>query len=132
VTDLPADLEELLQAARAASRHAYAPYSEFHVGAAVRATDGTIYAGCNVENSTYGATLCAERAAVAAMVSAGRQELAAVAVYADADDPAMPCGICRQTLAEFARDVPIVVAGNGGVRVHTLAEIFPAPFTLKR
>jgi cytidine deaminase len=65
-------------------------------------------------------------------VSAGRQELAAVAVYADAADPAMPCGICRQTLAEFAADVPVVVAGRGGLSVHSLAEIFPAPFKLKR
>lgn len=131
MSELPADLRELLDAACAVSRRAYAPYSGFHVGAAVRATDGTVYVGCNVENATYGATLCAERSAISGMIGAGRRAIAAVAVFADADDAAMPCGICRQVLAEFAHDAPIVVAGNRNFRVHTLSEIFPAPFSLK-
>lgn len=132
MTDLSSELSELLDAARAVSRNAYAPYSGFRVGAAVRADDGAVFVGCNVENATYGATVCAERSAISSMVAAGRRRIAAVAVYADADEPAMPCGICRQSLAEFAEDAPVVVAGNSDVRVHTLAAIFPAPFALKR
>jgi cytidine deaminase len=132
VTELPNDLRELLDAARAVSQNAYAPYSGFKVGAALRADDGTVFVGCNVENATYGATVCAERSAIAGMVAAGRRRIVAVAVYADADEPALPCGICRQSLAEFTQDAPIVVAGHGDARIHTLAEIFPAPFTLRR
>ncbi|MDO5671084.1 MAG: cytidine deaminase [Corynebacterium sp.] len=90
----------LLEAARAAARHAYAPYSNFPVGAAVRTSTGEVFTGCNVENAAYGSTLCAERGAVMAMVAAGFRSVEAVAVVGP-DGPCWPCGACRQVLAEF-------------------------------
>src|SRR6185369_16938832 len=89
-------LEALVESARTVRDKAYAPYSGFLVGAAVLSESGRIYVGCNVENASYGATLCAERNAIAQLVAAGERNVAAVAVFVDADDPAMPCGICRQ------------------------------------
>jgi cytidine deaminase len=91
----------LLTAAVEARAHAYAPYSGFRVGAAIRTRSGAVYVGCNVENASYGATLCAERAAVAAMVAAGDTEPVACAVVTAGRELASPCGICRQVLAEF-------------------------------
>src|ERR1041385_369382 len=112
---MPAPLDELLEAARAASRSAYCPYSQFHVGAAVRA-GGRIFTGANVENASYGLTTCAERTAVFAAVLAGGPGVEAVAVACvdapDGSDPTllMPCGACRQVLAEFAGPgVPVAV-----------------------
>src|SRR6478736_1354176 len=93
--------EALIESARAVRDNAHAPYSGFHVGAAVMSESGHIYVGCNVENASYGATLCAERSAIAQMVAAGEKRLTNVAVFVDADEPAMPCGVCRQVIAEF-------------------------------
>jgi cytidine deaminase len=92
----------LLAAAAAAMRNAHAPYSKFRVGAAVRTEDGRIFAGCNVENASYGLTICAERNAVFAAVAAGAKRIAAVAITASGPQPPFPCGACRQVLAEFA------------------------------
>ena len=120
----------MLAAAVAAQGNAWAPYSRFRVGAAVLAADGTIHAGCNVENATYGATVCAERNAVAAAVVNGARELLAVVVVTDADPPAMPCGVCRQVLAEFADDLPIIAVGAGGrVERTTLDHLLPRRFS---
>lgn len=125
--------DELVQAARQVHARAYAPYSGFKVGAALRAESGRIYTGCNVENASYGATVCAERAAIAQMVAAGDTRLSAVAVYTEADEPAMPCGICRQALMEFAGDdVPVIAVGPSAERRFTLAELLPAPFRFHR
>jgi cytidine deaminase len=123
--------EELLQAALAAGRRAYAPYSRFHVGAAVLA-GGRVHAGANVENASYGLTLCAERAAIARAVNEGARALEAVAVASDISPPAAPCGMCLQTIAEFA-PAPgqvRVILGNarGERRDHTLAELLPHGF----
>src|SRR5678815_3953793 len=93
--------EELVSAARAACDNAYAPYSGFRVGAAVRGASGRVYSGCNVENASYGATLCAERCAVAALVAGGEKKITEVAVWTEGDAPAMPCGVCRQVLYEL-------------------------------
>jgi cytidine deaminase len=104
--------DELVTAARAARARAYAPYSRYRVGAAVLTRAGGIYAGCNVENATYGATLCAERSAIAAMVSAGDSDPVACAVVTAGPKPGTPCGICRQVLVEFAREMTLVLVAE--------------------
>jgi cytidine deaminase len=114
-----ADWARLTEAARAARAHAHAPYSRYAVGAALRTASGGVYVGCNVENATYGATLCAERAAVAAMVAAGDREPIACVVVTAGPEPGAPCGICRQVLAEFAGDMKILlVAENDSSRAN--------------
>ena len=127
-------MNDLIQAARDASRWAYCPYSNFHVGAAVKA-GGRIFTGANVENASYGLTVCAERTAAFAAILAGAGRIEAVAVAcvdaADGSDPAlrMPCGACRQVLAEFADpSTPIFVDGVGE---FTLADLLPQAFRLK-
>lgn len=99
--------QQLVDAAMTARKRAYAPYSKFLVGAAVLAANGEIYSGCNVENASYGLTICAERAAVFQAVAAGQQRLLAIAVAALG--AASPCGACRQVLAEFAQDMPVLL-----------------------
>ncbi len=120
----------LLDAARDVRERAYAPYSGFKVGAAVRGASGTIYHGCNVENVAYPEGTCAEAGAIAAMVAGGETELVEVAVIADAPRPVPPCGGCRQKLAEFARgDTPVLLATTGGDRLATtVAELLPGRF----
>lgn len=122
------DLAGLVMQAREVREHAFAPYSKFQVGAAVLSESGRIYVGCNVENATYGATICAERAAVCAMVAAGETRLTAVAVFSDASPPATPCGICRQVLSEFAEDAVVVVATEQTQRSFSLAQLLPEKF----
>jgi cytidine deaminase len=122
--------ESLRAAAEAAMRRAYAPYSQFRVGAALEATDGTIYSGCNVENSSYPAGSCAERNALGAAITAGRQEFVAIAIVTEADTPTPPCGMCRQALVEFAPNLPVTSHGAVGATAQwTLTELLPAPFT---
>jgi cytidine deaminase len=98
------------------------------VGAAIESSSGQVYAGCNVENSSYGATICAERSAIVQMVAAGETKLVRAAVVTDAAEPSTPCGICRQVLAEFGGDVQLICAGASSARVLTLRELFPEPF----
>jgi cytidine deaminase len=125
------DWEPLVAAATAARERAYAPYSHFAVGAALLMEDGSIHAAANVENCIPALSICAERNAMSAAASAGLRRPRAVAVVTDATPPARPCGLCRQTLVEFARDLPILVVNVHGEREETtLAEIFPQPFSL--
>ncbi len=126
----PARLASLARAAAGARRRAYAPYSRFLVGAAVRA-GGRVFTGCNVENASYGATVCAERAAVAGAVAAGARRLEAVAVASGTSPPTPPCGVCLQTLAEFAGpDLPVLLVGARGSREETtLGALLPHAFT---
>jgi len=125
------DWEPLVAAAKAARGHAYAPYSHFAVGAAVLMEDGSIHAAANVENCIPALSVCAERNAIAAAASVGLRKPQAVAVVTDATPPSRPCGLCRQTLVEFAKDLPILVVNVDGVREETtLAEIFPQPFSM--
>jgi cytidine deaminase len=122
--------DPLVRAARAARRRAYAPYSGFKVGAAVRA-GGEVHAGCNVENASYGLTVCAERVAVAGAVAAGARRLEAAVVASATEPPTPPCGMCLQTFAEFAGpDLPVTLVGARGGRVETtLGELLPRAFT---
>ena len=115
------DLDELLASARKAAEFAYAPYSKFRVGAALLAADGTVVTGCNVENRSFGLTVCAERNAVFKAVSAGLRSYRALAVSTpDSQLPVGPCGACRQVLSEFmAPDSPVIFAGSGKDRVTT-------------
>jgi cytidine deaminase len=128
------DSEALLGAAREARRRAYAPFSGFAVGAAILAADGRVFTGCNVENRSFGLSLCAERAAVAAAVAAGSRQFSAVAVVTDAEPPAAPCGLCRETLAEFCGPELLIHLGgaDGSRRDTTLGELFPEPFVFRR
>jgi cytidine deaminase len=127
------DWAPLLAAARTARENAHAPYSRFPVGAALLAEDGTIWAGVNVENRSYGLTVCAERNAVAAAVAAGRRRFRAVLILADADPPASPCGACREVLTEFCPpELPVrMVNLAGAVREFRLGELFPEPFVFE-
>jgi len=117
--------EDLLSAAKAAMQNAYAPYSKFKVGAALRTASGRIFTGCNVENASYGAAVCAERVAVCKAVSEGEREFEAIAVVSSAGLPTPPCGICRQTLYEFSEDMRVIVEDGSGARVYRLYELFP-------
>ena len=123
-------LDELLSAARAVRENAYAPYSRFKVGAAVRGASGRIYPGCNVENVAYPEGTCAEAGAIAAMVASGDTEIAEVAVVGDAPAPVTPCGGCRQKLAEFARhDTPVTLATTEGASLRTtVGDLLPGRF----
>ena len=120
--------DPLVTAARAAQARAYAPYSNFRVGAALEGEDGAVYAGCNVENASYGLTICAERAAVCAAVGAGTRRLRRAVVVSDIDPPAAPCGACRQVLSEFGRDLRVLGVGPGGSTAWTMAELLPSAF----
>ncbi|MDA8345526.1 MAG: cytidine deaminase [Thermaerobacter sp.] len=122
--------EDLLEAARAAQSRAYAPYSRFHVGAAVRLADGSVVSAANVENASYGLSCCAERAAVFTAVAQGARELREVLVVADTDRPVPPCGACRQVLSEFLpADAAVWLVGrNGRSSRTTMGEILPGAF----
>lgn len=125
------DWDALIAAAAAARAHAYAPYSHFPVGAALLMEDGSVWAAANVENCIPALSICAERNAMSAAASAGLRQPRAVAVVTAASPPARPCGLCRQTLAEFAEDLPIVMVNERGEREETrLSELFPQRFTL--
>jgi cytidine deaminase len=120
------DLEKLVQAALTVRKNAFAPYSHFAVGAALLDSEGAIHTGCNVENISYGLTICAERGAVMSAVALGRKDFVALAIVAESDIPLSPCGACRQFLAEFAPDLPIVSANLTGARAHlSLTDLLP-------
>lgn len=118
--------EELVEAAREARRGAYAPYSGFSVGAALLTTDGRVFTGCNVENVSFGLTLCAERVAVGSALAAGVMQFETIAIVSDSTEPVMPCGACRQVMAEFNSDLRIVSATTGGELIElTLGFLLP-------
>lgn len=121
-------MDELIRAALAARSGAYAPYSRFAVGAAVQGAGGRIYSGCNVENASYGLTVCAERVAILKAVSEGEKELVALAVAADTATPASPCGACRQVMAEFGIKRVVMCNTKGERLTVTLDELLPYAF----
>lgn len=122
------EAEDLLRRAREVRDRAHAPYSRLRVGAALMAGDGTVHVGCNVENASYGVTMCAERVALGAAVAAGHHRFRALALSTSEGEPVPPCGACRQALVEFAADLPIVSEGPEGVAEWTLAALLPRPF----
>lgn len=125
------DWDALLAAAREARERAYAPYSHFAVGAALLMEDGSIVAGCNVENRSFGLTVCAERGAVAAAVARGLRRPQAVLVIADSSPPSAPCGMCRETLQELGPGIPVRLVNPAGEQVDTtMGELLPMPFVL--
>lgn len=127
--DLPQDL---LAAAKQAWSNAYVPYSRFAVGAALRAADGRVYAGANVENASYGLTRCAEQSAVMAMATAGQRSFSEIVVYTESDLPATPCGACRQILLEFSDQAAVYLINHRGeVRAYRTRDLLPDGFRLE-
>ena len=125
----PPDLTALTRLARAARKHAFAPYSKFKVGAALLYRDGSIVTGCNIENATYGLTVCAERVAMFKALSDGHRRFTRIAIVADTEAPTPPCGACRQILWEFGGDLQIVLANlHAETGRHALKDLLPLPF----
>jgi cytidine deaminase len=123
------DIEKLVAVARLARRHACADFSRFKVGAALEAADGRIFTGCNIENATYGLTICAERVAIFKALSDGQRTFARIVVAADTDEPTPPCGACRQVLWEFAGDIEVVLANLAEQKGrYRLSDLLPLPF----
>jgi cytidine deaminase len=121
--------DQLLLIAKQSRENAHAPYSNFRVGAALRATSGRIFGGCNVENATYGLTVCAERVAIFKAISEGERGFDAVAVVTDSDTLTPPCGACRQLLWEFCGDIPVILSNlKGKTETHQMRALFPKPF----
>jgi cytidine deaminase len=126
------DWSALKAAALAVQEMAYAPYSDYRVGAALLTEGGGIVTGCNVENATFGATCCAERTAVFSAVAAGHRSFRAIAVVTSGAEPGTPCGICRQVLAEFGSDMDVLCfTPEGAEQVYRLSQLLPFAFTLK-
>ncbi|WP_027621564.1 cytidine deaminase [Acetivibrio clariflavus] len=128
------DYEKLISLANEVKQNAYAPYSNFHVGAALITDSGKVYTGTNVENASYGATICAERTAIVKAVSEGERKIKALAISGDSDDYIYPCGICRQIISEFADEDFVVICCNkkGEYKVLSINEILPHPFVFEK
>jgi cytidine deaminase len=122
--------EELVDLALQAREHAYAPYSGFEVGAAIESSDGQVFTGCNIENSSYGLTICAERVALHKAVSEGIRHFSRLAVIADTYSPIPPCGACRQVILELCGGEVLIIMANlkGQFEARTIAELLPSPF----
>lgn len=124
------DERELLKKAFEAKEYAYAPYSNFRVGAAVLTKSGKIFTGCNIECASYGGTNCAERTALFKAISEGERQFKAIAIISDKDDNTFPCGICRQVILEFGRDIQIITGTLGGkIKKISIEELLPHSFS---
>lgn len=129
------NVENLVISARDARENAYAPYSGFRVGAAVMCNSGKVYTGCNVENASYGLSMCAERVAIYKAVSDGEKHIEAIAIVTDTDEPASPCGACLQIIAEFSQGSdPEIITSNLNLEYETkrLSDYLPKPFYLRK
>ena len=123
------EFDSLISAAKTARENAHAPFSNFKVGAALRTTTGKVFGGCNVENATYGLTVCAERVAIFKAMSEGERKFDAIAVVTDTDTLTPPCGACRQLIWEFCGDVPVIMSNlKGNVETFRMSQLFPKPF----
>lgn len=124
--------KELIEAATAVRENAFAPYSDFRVGAAVETENGNIYTGCNVESASYGLTVCAERVAIWKGISRGEKNFGRIAVVVDTEELTPPCGVCRQIIWEFCGDVPVILANlHGKTETVQMAELLPRAFDSK-
>jgi len=126
------NMQRLLESAKEARFRAYAPYSGFRVGAAIMCSDGNVYPGSNIENASYGLSVCAERNAVAAMIQGGCRFPLAIAVAGEGVEPCYPCGACRQVLAEFNPDITVVLEKQGRPVSFSLGELLPLGFSLPK
>lgn len=128
------DYENLVKLANDIKQNAYAPYSNFHVGAAVIGDSGKVYTGVNIENSSYGATICAERVAVCKAISEGEKSIEAIAIASDSEEYTFPCGICRQVISEFAGKNLVILCSNnkGEYKVYSLNDFLPNSFVFKK
>jgi len=127
------DHDELLNIAKEVSEKAYAPYSKFRVGACVLSDDGRVYKGCNFENSSYGLSICAERNAIGSAIADGVKKIKAIAIYSPNQENCLPCGACRQVMAEFRaddNDIDIITATKGEMNVYKLSYLLPESFVL--
>ena len=124
------DYLDIIKKAEAARENAYAPYSKFKVGAAIKCSDGTIYDGCNVENASYGLTCCAERTAIFKAVADGHQDFVAIAITLESNEPSAPCGACRQVIFEFGPDIDVVMTNVGSDKfdVMKIKDLLPRAF----
>ena len=122
---------DLYLLAKKAFENSYSPYSKFRVGAALLCEDGKVFTGCNIENATFGATVCAERVAIFNAISQGERKLLRLAIASDSNDFTYPCGVCRQVIAEFNDDMVIIVGNNEGIRSHPISELLPYSFKFK-
>lgn len=122
------DYSILLEQAREAMKNAYVKYSNFKVGAALLTKSGKVYTGCNIENSSYGATICAERVAFTKAISEGETEFEAIAVASNLKGFTYPCGICRQFMSEWGLDIKLITTSGDQIRVHTIGELLPEAF----
>jgi len=125
-----AGIEEVLARARVVQGRAHAPYSGFKVGAVLETREGVLHSGCNVENASFGLTICAERGALVAAIAAGDRSFRRLVLVTDGDEAVPPCGACREVLAEFRSDLPIVAVAGEDRREWTLDELLPRPFQL--
>ena len=123
--------EELYELAKGAMANSYAPYSNFTVGAAVLAGSGRVYTGCNVENSSLGLSICAERAAIFNAISSGEKSITAVAIACEPSERCQPCGACRQVIWEFGRDARVITKTEGGLVSRSIDELLKEPFALE-
>jgi len=130
--ELNPEEKELLKAAQKAAENSYSPYSHYQVGCAVKTVEGHIFTGCNVENTSYSLTICAERNAIFKAISEGHRAFSEIAVYVDSDESFPPCGACRQVIYEFAPDIQVIYANRKVIQKTMLTELFPNAFTLKR
>lgn len=123
------DYDHLITVAKQTRENAHAPYSNFRVGAALRATSGRVFGGCNIENATYGLTICAERTAIFKAISEGERGFEVICVVTDTETLTPPCGACRQLIWEFCGDVPVILSNlKGKVEVLQMRDLFPKPF----
>ena len=126
------DNRKLYEIAVMAKENAYAPYSGFKVGAAALTDDGIVYTGCNVENSSYGAAICAERTAIAKAVSEGRRNIVKIAIASDSKEYTYPCGICRQVISELMPEGEVIVGNEDDIIIYKVSELLPHAFTLDK
>ena len=122
--------KRLIKEAEKARKSAYTPYSKFNVGAAILISDGKIFTGCNIENASFGLTVCAERVAVLKAISEGSTKFDAIAIVGDTNRPCSPCGACRQVISEFGKDIKIIMSNlKGDIKIKKICELLPEAFS---